>query len=174
MKKFILVILILSSSVYSQKISEDKVDDFTKEKITRTDWEKISSSSSLYLNVRINKINDKYFLELKFFPKGVSSIDTNDDMSFMLKNNEIINLKSVKYEIANYGDGSIGLAGSKALGFDIHCELSDDDIQKFKSNLVTKIRLNKSEGYAEDDIKEKNALKLKEMFSLIHNYNANN
>lgn len=167
MKKIILFLLV-SLPIYSQKIIEDKIDDFTNKSIVRTEWEKISSNSDLYLNVRISKIDGTCFLELKFFPKGVSSIDTKDDMSFMLESGEVINLRSTKYQLSNYGDGAIGIIGSQALGFHIDCLVSEADIQKFKNNLIKKIRINKSEGYAESDIKPKFAEKFRGLFQVVY------
>jgi hypothetical protein len=169
MKKIILLFIItLTTIAYSQKIVENKTDEFTKKQIVRTDWEKIVATSKLYLNLRLNKIDSTNYIQLKFFPKGVSSIETSDDISFMLDNGEIINLKSTKYKLANYGEGSIGLIGSNALGFNINCLLSKNDIEKFKTNLVKKIRINKSEGYSEDELKDKNSEKLKNLFVLMY------
>jgi len=171
MKKTTLLILAFISIInnsYSQKIVENKTDDFTKRKIIRTDWEKIVATSKIYLNMRINKINDSYFLELKFFPHGVSSIDTKDDISFMFENGEIINLHSDTYKISGYGDGSIGIIGSQALGLNVNCYLTQSDLEKFKSNLVKKIRINKSEGYSEDELKSKNSEKFQNMFLLFN------
>jgi hypothetical protein len=170
MKKTITLLLLIAASsyTYSQKISEDKIDEFTKKRIVRTDWEKICGTTKLYLNVRINKIDDQNYLQLKFFPKGVSSIDESHDISFMFENGEVINLKSTKYKLANYGDGSIGLVGSKALGFDIDTKLSESDIKNFQSLLISKIRINKSEGYSEDIVKTKNAEKFRNLFLLMY------
>lgn len=169
MKKIIIVLFALFCTffAYSQKIAENKTDEFTKNKIIRTDWEKILATSKIYLNVRINKINDSYFLELKFFPHGVSSIDTKDDISFMFENGEILNLHSDEYRLSNYGDGSIGIIGSQALGLNVDCPLTQSDLEKFKTNIVVKIRINKSEGYSEDILKIKNSQKFRDMFLLI-------
>jgi hypothetical protein len=170
MKKKLITLFIFSISIYgySQKIAENYTDEFTKKTIVRTDWEKISATTSLYLNVRICKVNETNYLQLKFFPKGVSSIDKKDDISFMFNDGEIINLNSTDYKLANYGDGSIGIMGSAALGFDIICLISESNIAKFKTNLVKRIRINKSEGYSESEIKPKNAEKLKKSFELMY------
>lgn len=170
MKKKLITLFVFSISLfgYSQKIAENYTDEFTKNTIVKTDWEKISATASLYLNVRICKVNDTNYIELKFFPKGVSSIDKDDDISFMFDDGEIINLNSTEYKLANYGDGSIGLIGSGALGFDITCLISEINIAKFKTKIVKKIRINKSEGYAESEIKQKNSEKLKKIFELMY------
>ena len=170
MKKIIFSILLFGNTLFgfSQKIAENYTDEFTKKTIVRTDWEKISATTSLYLNVRICKVNDTNYLELKFFSKGVSSIDKDDNISFMFNDGEIINLNSTEYKLANYGDGSIGLIGSAALGFDITCLISESNIAKFKTNLVKKIRINKSEGYSESEMKPKNSEKLKKTFEIMY------
>lgn len=152
---------------FSQKIVENKIDDFTKNKVVRTDWEKICVSRDLYLYSRISKIDESYYIEMKIPTNYVTSIDTNDDVSFMFENNEIINLKSTEYKITCYGCGSIGLAGSAALGLGFSCKISNLDIEKFKNSLVKKIRIYKSGGYSEDELKSKNSEKLKAMFVLI-------
>lgn len=166
MKK-ILLLLLVSIPIYSQKIVENKVDEFTKKSIVRTDWEKISSTSELYLNVRVNKIDSISFLELRFFTNGVASIDKNHDISFMLDNGEIINLHSAQYEISNYGDGAIGIVGSNVLGLGIECLLTETDIEKFKNHTITKVRINTSVGYFQNDVKSKFSEKFKGLFQLV-------
>jgi hypothetical protein len=170
LKKQIITLFIFSISIsgFSQKIIEDYTDEFTKNKIVRTDWEKITVSNELYLNVRICKVNESSFLELKFFTPRICSIDTNDNISFMFEDGEIINLKSTKYKLSNYGDGSIGIIGSEAIGFYIDCQLSNAEITKFKTSIVKKIRINKSNGYSQGEVKIKNSQKFKKMFELIY------
>ena len=168
MKKLITVLMFLTTIFgYSQKIVENEIDEFTKNRIIRSDWEKVSSTSNLYLNTRISKINDTHYLELKFYPKGVSSISVEDNISFMFESGEVINLHSDKYKISNYGDGSIGIVGSKAIGFNIDCVLNSNDLEKFKNNIVKKIRINKSEGYSEEELKSKNSEKFRQLFNLF-------
>lgn len=167
MKKIIIAFLLFTCLMNAQKIVENKVDEFTKNKVVRTDWEKISDSRGLYLYSRISKIDDSYYVEMKIPTNYVTSINPEDDVSFMFENNEIINLKSTEYKITCYGCGSIGLAGSSALGLGFVCKTSNLDIEKFKNNLVKKIRINKSTGYSEDELKSKNSEKLRSMFLLF-------
>jgi len=170
MKKASITIIILLITVlgYSQKIVEDKVDEFTKDKIIRTDWEKLSNKQNIYTNSRVSKINDTYYLELRVITTSVSSINTNDDISFMFDDGTIVNLHSTEYHITGYGDGAIGLIGSSALGFSIDCLLSTTDIEKFKSNSIVKFRINKSEGYSESEVSKKHSGIIKKMFQLIY------
>lgn len=168
MKTLIAIGLIMCSPlIYSQKIIEDKIDDFTQKRIVKTDWEKIVATSSLYLNIQLSKVNETKYMDLKFFTNKVTSIDTKDDISFMLENNEIVNLKSNSYKISGYGDGSIGLKGSAGLGLHIECLLSDADVEKFKGHLITKIRINTSTGYFQDEVKPKKSEVFKKTFELI-------
>jgi hypothetical protein len=173
MKKQIIAFLIFGISIsgFSQKISEDFTDEFTKKKIIRTDWNKISSSKDLYLKVRISKVNEISFLELKFFVQRIASIDITDEISFMFEDGEVVNLKSTEYKLSNYGDGATGLLGSEALGFHIQCLLSEIEITKFKTKIVKKIRINKSTGYSQNELKIKDSQKLKQMFDLIYKQN---
>jgi len=162
------LILLISTIGYSQKIAENKIDEFTKRKIIRTEWENVSGMTNLYLSTRISRIDSTSYLDMKFLTQTVTSIRTDDDVLFLFTDGEISNLKSIKNAISGYGDGANGLVGSKALGLYINCKLSDKDIENFKNKTVNKVRINTSQGYLEEEMKPKKAEKLIKMFELIY------
>lgn len=164
---FTLLIFLSTASIYSQKIVENKVDEFTKNSIIRTDWEKLYGSLDIWMSSRLSKIDDSYFIQIKIITKKVTSVSADENISFMLDNDEIINLKNIKHTISCYGCGATGLAGSQALGIEIGCNINSDDMEKFKSHTVKKIRINTSGGYLQEDINEKLSTKFKKMFLLF-------
>lgn len=168
MKKIILLILIFSSLTgYCQKIVENKIDDFTKKSIVRTDWENLSGMTSLHFSTRVSKIEETGYLSIKIFTQGVTSVTKDHEILLMAENGEILTLHSLEYVISGYGDGANGLIGSKVLGMNITCVLSEKDINFLKDNVIKKVRINSSNGYMEEALKAKKASKLQDMMKLV-------
>lgn len=168
-KILLLTFSLISFSSFSQKIVENKIDDFTKKGIVRTDWENLSGMSSLHFSTRISKIDDKGYLNIKVFTQSVTSVTKDHDILLMAENGEILTLHSLEHVISGYGDGANGIVGSKVLGLHITCALAENDISFLKNNIIKKVRINSSNGYMEDDIKAKNGKKLQQMVLLVFN-----
>jgi hypothetical protein len=151
---------------FSQEIAENKTDEFTKKKIIRSGWEKLTFTKYASY-IRLNKINESYFLNLKIITSSVSSVRENDNISFLFSDGSILDLKNSEYTLSNYGDGAIGINGSQALGLSLVTRLSEDEIQQLKNKTVSKIRVNTSNGYVEDVVKEKHAKVVKKIFDLF-------
>lgn len=167
MKKIILLFSIFISSLcFSQKIVENKTDEFTKKTILRSDWEKLTSTEyASYIN--LNKIEGTYFLGLKVITMTVCSVSENNKISFLFDDGSVLELENMKYAISGYGDGAIGLSGSQALGLSLNLILSNENLEILKNKTIVKIRINTSKGFIEDKVKEKNSVILKKMLSLF-------
>ena len=148
--------VLLTTISFSQKISENKIDEFTKSKIVSTEWEKLTLTKYLsYFNFR--QVDDNFYMNIKIVTVSVCSVDKDDSISFLFEDGSVLDLKNSKYAISNYGDGAIGHRASQALGLNLITELSPKDIAELKSKPVKKLRIYTSTGYFEDIVKEKNS-----------------
>lgn len=142
----------------SQKIAVNETDEFTGNRVIKTEWEKLSAYLDFTVTYsRISKINGDYFLEIKHMNDKINTIPKEEIMYLKLKNGEIIELLNLETTVSSHGGGSIGFAGSKALGFHLIFHLPEMTYYKLRESLLEKIRINTSEGYIEVEVVEKKA-----------------
>lgn len=168
MKKLFLLLFFSATLSNAQKISENYIDDFTKNHIKRTDWEALTFEMKAVTHYRLSKIDDQYFFQLKIMLGDVFfSINENEELMLKLSNEEIVTLKNLKYTTTCVGCGSTGFNGSKAQGIYVSYNLSNENFQSLKENKVSKIRISTSKGLIDLDIKVKKADTLIEVLKLI-------
>jgi len=166
----IVIILIFTTfyiQISAQEIVEDKIDEFTKNSVKRTSWEKLVFELDLTAYFRISKINDIFYFDLKAMDQSVFSIAEGQEIMFKLKNGKIIKLNNLEYALTCTGCGAIGYAGSGGIGIKVSYEISKEFLDLLRANQVEKIRIYTSKGYIEKEIKEKFAKKLENAFKLI-------
>lgn len=175
MKKIILpIILFVSVYSFGQSLAENKIDEFKKVHIKRTSWETLHSfSKGFVVNYRIEKIDSIVAFNLKmmvgngFTPTKVFSISKDSEIIFKLDNEELVSLFSISHEITCTGCGAIGFVGSEAQGINIRYFLDKSSIDKLIKNKVVKIRIYTTDGYYEDNIKEKRAIEFIKSIELV-------
>jgi hypothetical protein len=157
-----LSILFLKVAASGQTIKENIVDEFTKNKVVRTSWEPLAKVNRFYAHSRVSKINDNVFLDLKImigrsFEIGGSIFSIKDGpyIMFKLENDSVVTLTNPKYEIACQGCGAVNLIGSSGYGVNLKIPIDEPLIEHLSSHKVTKIRIYTTDGYVEEDIKEK-------------------
>jgi hypothetical protein len=172
--KILLPLLISPLFCISQKLTENQVDEFTKNTVKRTSWEPLSKTGRMYAHVRAAKINDKYSLDLKLMFKegllyGTSVFAVKDGQNVMLKldNDSIVKLDVLKYEISCRGCGAINLIGSDGQGVHLIMLLDKETVAYLSGNKVVKIRVYTTDGYTESDIKEKHQQSISSLFKLL-------
>ena len=171
MKK-ILLFLFISSFMFAQEIEKNYKDEFTGSQIIKTDWEFLNNASKGFsAKFRISKINENYYLDLKMMigssnPK-VFSIHEGDKLMFKLSNDEILELLSESSEVTCTGCGSTGLVGSAAQGINISYSITEEQFQQLKSTPVAKLRIYTTDGYVENDVKDKHAKTIQKTFQLF-------
>lgn len=167
MKKIILLIIVLTSSfAFSQELKRNDTDEFTGRSIKETSWEVLANKIP-HTYVRFRLIDSVKVIDFKIMIGGVFSIREGENILLKLENNEILKFKVSEYTISGRGDGAVKTYGSDAQGVKISCYLSEENYRKIKTNVISKIRVNTSEGYTECDIKEKKYNKVKELIELI-------
>jgi len=172
MKKITFLILILSIFIsinsFGQKLKENKTDEFTNNSVKRTSWEMINSNMQFTAYIRISKINESHYFDLKMMMNGsVFSISEGQKLMFKLSNGEVINLENLKYAVTCTGCGATGLMGSDAQGIQVSYPISVENIEKLKEISIEKFRIYTNDGYVENDMKSKNDKKIKKCLSLV-------
>jgi len=171
-KQIFLVLIFLITpitAVFSQKLAENYIDDFTGDKILRTSWEKLIYNNKTVTYFRLVKINDFRFVQLKImygnFNRRVFSINKQQESMIKFTNGEIAKLFCTDYTITCTGCGAIGINGSGAQGIKVSYILNNIEYEKF-TDRIEKIRIYTSIGLIDNEIKPKhsklfiNALKL--------------
>lgn len=165
---FFMLFSLCTFKTFGQTLKEDKVDEFTNQKIKRTSWETLNQTMAFAAYFRISRINDQDYFDLKLMI-GVSVFSIEKDQEIMLKlsNGEIVKLPNCKYAITCKGCGANGLAGSSSEGIQVSYLLNKENFEKIKNSPVAKIRIYTNDGYVEEECKEKYASKILKAINLI-------
>ena len=164
---FFSVLILLSFNSTAQKIAENRVDEFTKDHIVRTSWERIISNQNFGAFFRISVINERFYFELKWMDRIAFSVDQGMELLIKMQNEDIISLRNTEYKMSCIGCGSIGLGGSSLPGVHLIYPIEKETITKLKDYNVIKLRIYTSKGYIESEIKEKFAKRIKGSAALI-------
>ena len=157
------------SFTYGQKLEVNKVDDFTNNTVKRTSWERITMNMGFTSYFRFSQINANNYFDLKLMlaSGSVFAIDKNQKIMFKLDNGELVTLHNLEYVITCRGCGAKGYIGSDAQGIKTSYPIDKEQFEKIMNNTVVKIRIYTTDGYIENDIKEKNAKKISNALKLI-------
>lgn len=156
------------SSILGQEIAENKIDEFTKDSVKRTSYEALNNSSNFTASFRISKINGTEYFDLKIMLGGsVFSIGKGQKLMFKLYNDSIVELSNIEYSLSRKGCGAKGFIGSAAEGVKTSYLLGKNEHAIFAEHKIIKLRVYTTNGYVENDIKEKNALTLQKALKLI-------
>lgn len=157
MKK-LLILLLLPALCRGQKIAENKIDEFTKHHVVRTEWELLDRSDGFYTHVRISNIDRSIYLNLKWLHNNeIGAITEGTRIMLKMSNDSIVTLQTLKSVVSCIGCGAVGFAGSTGYGYELTCSLEPGDLAALSAFAVKKIRIYLDEGYEEHEIKEKNS-----------------
>lgn len=168
-----MISILFLNNFYSQKLTENKIDEFTKQSIQKTSWETLFSTTKGTSYFRISKIDNILFVQLKFrlnegFETKSFSIEKNQELMFKTKEGEIITLKNLKSTVTCVGCGAISFNASQALGIEVSYQMSEEQFNILKNSFLEKIRIYTDIDYKEFEIKKKNALLFTNSLKLIH------
>lgn len=169
----LLISILFTNNFYSQKLIENKIDEFTKQSVQKTSWETLFSTMEGTSYFRTSKIDNILFIQLKFrlnegFETKAFSIEKDQELMFKTKEEEIISLKNMKSTTTCVGCGAISFNASKALGIDVYYQINEEQFNTLKNVPIEKIRIYTDIGYKEFEIKKKNALLLSNSLKLIN------
>lgn len=165
----LLFFLGVNQLTFGQTLEENKIDDFTKNTVKRTSWETLNMSMKFTAYFRISKINEHTYFDLKM---GIGlgeifSIGKDQEIMFKLANDSIVSLPNLEYALTCKGCGAKGYMGSAAQSIQVSYPINIEQIEFLKKEKALKVRVYTNTGYVEDELKDKNALKIKKALSLV-------
>jgi hypothetical protein len=167
--RLITVILIfITLKSFGQKLEENHADDFTHDIIKRTSWESLCSSFTANAHFRISSINGSKTFDLRLMLDMHFFIDGGSTIMFKLGNGNVVTLKNLDYAKTCKGCGAVGLKGSGAPGIEVSYQLGGDEINQLEADKIVKVRIYTSNGYVDEDIKNKNSDKIEKALSLVN------
>jgi hypothetical protein len=169
-KAILFTLLFIPVFCFGQKLVKNEVDEFTGISVKTTSLEQLVSESpwggnSFHLSESVKRINDNYYLIVRFSLDNVFSVASEQKLMIKLENDSIVTLLNKEYDISSNGRGAIGGKQGVYLTYPIE----SDDLDLLKENKATKIRIYTTDGYLEKDIKEKNQDKIKKCIELVSN-----
>jgi hypothetical protein len=171
MKKTALIVMILLAGVISksfgQKLEENKTDDFTGKSVKRSSWETLFTTMTANAYFRISLVADDKTFDLKYQDGSIFSIREDQELMLKLDDGNIITLKNSQTEITCKGCGAKGLNGSGAQGIQVLYPMTKDQANELKAHKILKIRINTVEGSIDNDVKDKNAVKVQACLNLF-------
>jgi len=167
-KVYLILFTLFTAFCNAQKISEDYIDEFTKNHVKRTDWEALTFEIKAVTSYRFSKIDNQYFLQLKIMLGDVYfSINENDELMLKFTNEEIVTLKNIKSTTTCVGCGATGFNGSQSQGINVSYNISNEQYQLLTQNSISKIRIYTNKSYIDLEIKKKKADILQNALKLI-------
>lgn len=156
--KLTILLLCLPLFAASQKIVEDRQDEFKNFHVKRTNWEKqVEKMSGPVSFIRISKIDTVTCIDFRtaLAPGNVFSVSKGAEFILKLADNSIVTLKAFESVVSSKGGGSIGMAASTWYGAEIRFIPTKEQIEQLKNSPVIKYRLYTNDGYDEQDVREK-------------------
>ena len=152
--RYLILILIcaISSTIYAQRIKKKEIDKFTKSEIIETSNESLYSVNFMgtgwcnKFEFCIRRVDGKYAMPASILMSDIVKYTENDGITLLLENDEVVILKT------NYtGVGAEPFA--KGYWFNTSFSLTDEDVEKLKSEKVVSIRINYMGGNYDKDLK---------------------
>ena len=174
MKKILttFILCLLAFNGISQKIAENKVDEFKGTSIVRTDWELLMKKGSAMaynlttVKYRFSKIDGEKYLDIKLvLNQGeVFAVREGFELIFLFEDGTTSTFNAVYDVVASEGGGATGFAGSALYGANIPYKGNFSDLLE---KTIQKIRIYTDEGYVENDVKSKDSKLVAKSVELI-------
>lgn len=167
--KFLLLLIILPSFIFSQKLERNEVDEFTKKSIKETSWEVCVQNFTMNMFFRVRKVDETILLNMKMMLGAgrVFAIHEGDELMLMLSNDTIVKLQALTSEITCTGCGARGFSGSGAQGIKISFGISKDDLRLLSSFPIKKVRIYTTDGYVESEVNKRRGDVMLDLLGLI-------
>lgn len=168
--KYTLLFLLLPVFSQAQKIVEDKKDEFTGAIVKRTNWIQVAGGAfEATFYIRAGRVDSTNYLYLRIIygSRIVYSIPEGAKLMLKMQDASVITLENTEYQLSTRGGGAIDLIGSDAPGTKTTYPVSDEDVAKLINTPIIKLRCYLSDSYFEDEIKDKKAKQIQQLFSLL-------
>lgn len=168
----LLLAAVISCGLNAQKLQENKIDEFTKALVRRTNWidlHKKKGSWRPHKSVyQVERVNNTININVKMMLNNtVYSVNEGDAMMFLMTDGTVVTLKNKTYQLTTYGVGAPGYVGSDNLGTECKYEVTNEDIKLIQSGIIKKIRIYTSQGYVEQNDDENVSKTLKKALDLV-------
>jgi hypothetical protein len=172
MKKIALLLFttFLSISSFGQncKYKTNEVDEFTKNKILETKEELLTVSGMGFgfsTSYNLKKVNENRYLKLNISSPKILTIKAGDEIMFKTNNDNPISLKFSETVILQPQYNS---SSRSTIWYEfILIPISDENYTRLLQEPISKLRLYTSDGFIDDEIKDKRDKKLKELLKCI-------
>jgi hypothetical protein len=155
----ILLIFCLTSS--AQKLTENQIDKFTKQKRLQTSEVLLKGKLTEGMYIRFRSVDSSLFATLIGYGVGVGVIGEKDQAIFLLDNDETVTIYSTgiqSYDVGQYGSS-----------YRHQYSISLNDLKILSQHNVKSVRKYTSKGYGDIDVPEKNQGNVKKIALLILN-----
>ncbi len=167
MKLFFLLIFLPLLS-FSQKVVDNRIDEFTHHAVKRTEYKLLIMDSKTTVYFSIRKVDSLYAMDFKMRVGNghVFSISKGDELMFKLSTDSILTLKCLESVISCAGCGAKGLIESTAQGVTAIYIITKDQFEEITQHPPVKFRVYTNSGYTEDNL---STAKVKTLIEAIKN-----
>lgn len=172
MKKITLAIILFTSfSSFSQKCKyvKNEVDKFTNKTILETKLDALGVSGmgmGFTSGYSFYKSNNDRFIKFVFTTTGsVFAISKGEGVMFKLENGDVVTLHFLESVVSDVS--YISGLNTSAKKITTLVPLSDLEVEKLNKSLITDIRVYTTDGYIDDEVKKKRAVKFQELLKCI-------
>ena len=102
MKKIVLILLLIPSIAFCQKIKVNEVDKFIKQRRIETTSSVLKNGSNIGLSITLKAVGSNYFVLLTGHGTGAGTVGEDDQVIFLLDNDSTVTVQSIgiqSYEI---------------------------------------------------------------------------
>lgn len=157
----LVVVTLIYSTTFSQKITQDEIDKFTKQRRIETSSEKFKNHIGGAVGAYIRSVDSTCFIVLKGFGSYADVIGTDDRLIFLLDNDETVSAYSTTIQSYEIG------YGKSPKSFSHQYRIDKAGIEELSQHNLKSIRRYGSSGYMDIDISEKKNDEFKKVAALF-------
>ena len=174
MKKafLLLIVVVLTSVCFAQKIKVNEVDKFTKKHMIETSFEKIVSDGNIMgstggrlmknIWVAFEAIDSTTYLRIKWCTNSVLALSEDAKVMLLDKDGNTYTFKNTSFSVSGNGEGTVGMFGSALPGLNLYLY---GDASKLEGKEINAIRFYTTDGYMDFDIKKQDIIS--ELYTLL-------
>lgn len=166
-----IILSLISTFAFSQRLKTNEVDDFTGAERKITSWETLCLSWSDFVHIRLLNYDGEIGLDLKYMPSAPDpseyAVEEDAKLMIMLDDGTIITLYNYETVYTEVGGGAIGLVGSALLGVAPSYPIENSDLELLRSQPVKKVRMITSMGYMDFNINGSKKELIQRMLALV-------
>jgi hypothetical protein len=170
MKRTLFIAILIGNLTFGQncKYKTNTIDEFTNDKILETKDEFFTISGmglGFSTSYSLKKINEKRYLRLGILNPSIFTLREGDEVVFKTMTDTPISLKFPQTIIAN---GQYNSASKSTYWITYSLILISDEVyNRLQNEKIIKLRVYTGDGFVDDNVKEKRAVKFQELLKCI-------